>query len=418
MIRPRKKFSLKFVAKPTKSGDGKDVIIYCRLIAMRVKSEWSLGLLGADSDWQEDTQRFSEQLQYNCKLNRQIQETEERLDECYRIIEAKGIRPTAKFMRDEFMGIEDTRNQPKLTVFLDSHIDMLRRLPEEEFSPASLIHYTAMRKRLIAFLKSIGEEHLLLKDLNRKHIVEFEEFLITTPSPETGRAIKRSSAGKYLSKIRVLVNSAIRKNLVQIDPFLGVKITRAAAKVQPLSWEEIELIRNSDLGGNKSLQKVRDIFCWSIFTGMRFSEAMAIRKTDVRLENGRYRMLIRSKKSKEIFDRPLISEATDLYHHLCSTYSEGEFLLPRCSNQKTNTYLSVIKDLLNLPRLHHHLGRHSFATTVLMDRGTDMKFVSHMLCHKKLSTTEQTYAKVTRNLENKVVDEINEDADIRLRKVS
>ena len=129
-------------------------------------------------------------------------------------------------------------------------------------------------------------------------------------------------------------------------------------------------------------------------------------------------MLIRSKKSKETFDRPLISEATELYHHLCSTYSEGEFLLPRLSNQKTNAFLSVIKDLLNLPWLHHHLGRHSFATTVLMDRGTDMKFVSHMLCHKKLSTTEQTYAKVTRNLENKVVDEIDQLSSDMLRKVS
>ena len=415
MIRPRKKYSLKFVAKPTT--DGKDSVISVRLIVNRNKCEFSLGLRGLASDWISDEQRFSNRLQFNANLNRQLSETKERLEECFQVIQRKGIKPTAKLMRDEFFGVKDTRHAPKCLDFIDQHIETLRKLPTDQFSPASLIHYTAMRKRLAAYLASVNETNLLLKELSRKHIVEFEEHLLTNPSPETGKSIKKSSAGKYLSKLRATINVSIQKEIGPVqNPFNGLKIARAVAKVQPLTWNEIEKIRNVELNGTNGLERAKDIFCWSLFTGLRYSETVAMRKEDVYIDNGRYRMIIRSKKSKEVFDRPLINEAVQLYKELVEKY-DGEYLLGRLANQRTNSNLKIIADMVRIKRpLNHHLARHSFATTVLMNRGTDIKFVSYLLTHRKVATTEQVYAKVTRELENRAIDEINKNTP--LRKVS
>ncbi|MCB9186440.1 MAG: site-specific integrase [Flavobacteriales bacterium] len=406
---------MKFIAKPTANGE--DTIISMRLTVDRQKVERSLGLIGKKDDWIAEEERFSECLQYNCSINRQLSEVRGRVEECYQIVHRKGVTPTAKLIRDEFYGVKDTRIAPTLLDFIEGHILTLSKLPEDEFSPGTLVQYKAMQKRLTAFLESINEEHLLLRNLTRKIIYEFQEYLTTTPSPETGRPIKASSAGKYLSKLRAIINVSIQKEIGPVrNPFNGVKIARAVAKVQPLTWEEIEKIMNADLSGTNGLEKARDLFCWSLFTGLRFSESASMRKEDVYIENGRYRMIIRSKKSREVFDRPLINEAVQLYNELIEKY-DGEYLLGRLSNQRTNSNLKILADLVKIKRpINHHLARHSFATTVLMDRGTEIKFVSHMLMHRKVATTEQVYAKITRELENRAIDEINERT--ALRKVS
>lgn len=415
MILARKKYTLKFIAKPTTNGE--DAIVSMRLTIDRNKVERSLGLIGKKDDWIPEEERFSECLHYNCSINRQLAEVRGRIEECYQTIQRKGVTPTAKLIRDEFYGVKDTRIAPTLLDFIEEHIQILSKLSNEEFSPGTLVQYKAMQKRLNAFLKTINEESLLLRNLTRKIILEFEEYLITTPSSETGRPLQRPSAGKYLSKLRAIINVSIQKEIGPVrNPFNGVKIARAVAKVQPLTREEIEKIMNVDLSGTNGLEKARDLFCWSLFTGLRFSESASVRKKDVYIENGRYRMIIRSKKSKEVFDRPLINEAVQLYNELVEKY-EGEYLLGRLSNQRTNSNLKIIADMVGILRpINHHLARHSFATTVLMDRGIDLKFISHLLTHRKISTTEQVYAKITRELENQSIDKINEQTT--LRKVS
>lgn len=412
MILPRKKYTLKFIAKPTTNGE--DAIISMRLTVDRQKVERSLGLIGKKNDWIAEEERFSECLHYNCSINRQLSEVRGRIEECYQTIQRKGVILTAKLIRDEFYGVKDSRIAPTLLDFIEAHILTLSKLPQNEFSPGTLVQYNAMQKRLAAFLKTINEEKLLLRNLTRKAILEFEEYLITTPSPETGRPLQRPSAGKYLSKLRAIINVSIQKEIGPVrSPFNGVKIARAVAKIQPLTWEEIERIMNADLNGTNGLDKARDLFCWSLFTGLRFSESASVRKKDVYIENGRYRMIIRSKKSKDVFDRPLINEAVQLYNELVEKY-EGEYLLGRLSNQRTNSNLKILADMVKIKRpIHHHLARHSFATTVLMNRGTEIKFVSHMLMHRKVATTEQVYAKITRELENRAIDEINECTALR-----
>jgi len=70
-------------------------------------------------------------------------------------------------------------------------------------------------------------------------------------------------------------------------------------------------------------------------------------------------------------------------------------VLPVISSQNLNKYIKEIAQLANIPkRLSFHAARHTFASSVTLNKGVDIISVSAMLGHKMLKTT-QIYAKVT-----------------------
>jgi len=72
----------------------------------------------------------------------------------------------------------------------------------------------------------------------------------------------------------------------------------------------------------------------------------------------------------------------------------GGLLLPEISNQNLNKYIKEVGAMAGIhKRISCHLARHTFATTVTLNKGVDIVSVSKMLGHKNLHTT-QIYAKV------------------------
>jgi site-specific recombinase XerD len=75
--------------------------------------------------------------------------------------------------------------------------------------------------------------------------------------------------------------------------------------------------------------------------------------------------------------------------------ANSELLLPIISNQNLNKYLKEIGEITGIKkRLSMHLGRHTFATTITLNKGVDIVSVSKMLGHKNLKVT-QVYAKTS-----------------------
>ena len=81
------------------------------------------------------------------------------------------------------------------------------------------------------------------------------------------------------------------------------------------------------------------------------------------------------------------------------------YLLPKISNQKFNSYLKEIADIVGINKnLTHHIARKTFATTVLLYNDVPMEIVSELLGHSKISITQELYAKM---VQKKVSEQMN-----------
>ena len=70
-------------------------------------------------------------------------------------------------------------------------------------------------------------------------------------------------------------------------------------------------------------------------------------------------------------------------------------ILPRVSNQKMNSYLKEIAEIIGInKKLTHHTARKTFATTILLYNDIPIEIVSSLLGHSSIAITQKHYARV------------------------
>jgi integrase len=97
-------------------------------------------------------------------------------------------------------------------------------------------------------------------------------------------------------------------------------------------------------------------------------------------------------KTGRLVSVPLLPKAKQL---LKLYTSDSEYLLPRMSNQKINSYLKEIGGILGIKkRITHHTARKTFASTVLLNNEVPMEVVSELLGHSSIKITQEYYGKI------------------------
>jgi len=98
----------------------------------------------------------------------------------------------------------------------------------------------------------------------------------------------------------------------------------------------------------------------------------------------------REKTSKEL-SIPLLPKALEILEK----YSDEDYVFPRISNQRYNSYLKEIADLIGIEkRLTTHMARRTFASTVLLFNDVPTEIVSELLGHSSIKITQDSYGKV------------------------
>jgi len=146
------------------------------------------------------------------------------------------------------------------------------------------------------------------------------------------------------------------------------------------------------------LDRVRDVFLFCCFTGLAYADVSKLNLYHLfKGEDGHTWIKISRTKTGTQSLIPVIPQA----HSILNKYmpqminANIELLLPIISNQNLNKYLKEIGEITGIKkRLSMHLGRHTFATTITLNKGVDIVSVSKMLGHKNLKVT-QVYAKTS-----------------------
>jgi len=112
-------------------------------------------------------------------------------------------------------------------------------------------------------------------------------------------------------------------------------------------------------------------------------------------EDGVRFISLKMRKTKDFIQIPLIEDALEIIVRY-NDHPDREvlgYVLPRISNQKINTYLKELANLIGIRKtITHHVGRHTFATQAL-NRGIPVEVVQKLMGHTDIQTT-QIYAKL------------------------
>lgn len=208
-----------------------------------------------------------------------------------------------------------------------------------------------------------------------------------------------------IKKLKKIVRYCIANDWLDKDPFRSYKISIKETHRNFLLKNELQTLADKKISIVR-LDQVRDIFLFSCFTGLTYSDIAFLTEKDISvgIDGEKWIFTTRTKTGtpSRIPLLPIARIILDKYSNKPEMKNAGS-LLPKLSNQRLNSYLKEISDICGFAKeLTFHCARHTFATTVTLANGVPIETISKMLGHKNLRTT-QLYAKV---MDNKVSNDM------------
>lgn len=240
------------------------------------------------------------------------------------------------------------------------------------------------------FLEYLKESKINYKDVNCEVIRTYLKYLDEAK-------YKSSSINRLLSSLNDYYNYLVKMKYVKYNYFKDINRPRKEKKLPNfINYEEyMTLIKQIEKEENEFLRTRNLLFLEILFdTGLRVSEAVNIKLSDINKNECSIRVLGKGKKERIVyFGEYALSYLNDYMTIRVSINSLDKNYLFLNKNYTKLTrrgaeYLinSVTKQALLKQKVTPHTLRHSFATEML-NNGCDIRSVQELLGHKSLSTT-------------------------------
>lgn len=248
------------------------------------------------------------------------------------------------------------------------------------------------------FLTSLGH---LKRFMRKKYNIADIPFQAITPSFVSDydyylRIDLRLSSGTIVNTIvhlRKIVKMAINNGLVRNDPFAGYEFIPAPLIPKSLTAQELKILIKEKLS-RPNLNFIRDMFLFSAFTGVAFSDMRNLTdKNLAQAEDGIWWIHTHRQKTGTPCHIPLLEIPLELIEKYRGLGKDGK-LFPMISCSKTNIYLKRIAKecAINKP-ITFHQARHSYASVVTLSQGVPIDTVRELLGHRDWRATH-IYAQV------------------------
>ena len=393
-----KSFSLIFYLKKRSNYVSGPIPIYVRITVEGQRVELSVQRQCEIEKWNTRSGRMIGNSEEAKEMNAFLTNYQLKVFETHREILVSNLPLTAEALKSRFTG-EDERSHKLMEIFAHHNKDF-EALVGKEFSERTLKKYKACVNSLTKFLKwKFKSSDIDLKNISFKFITDYEFYLKSVQN------IQHNTAMGYIKKLKKIIRMCVANDWLNKDPFMGYKMKVHEVHRIYLSEEEIKTISEKDFSITR-LNQVRDIFLFSCFTGLAYSDIEKLTVNDISTGiDGQKWIFTRRIKTDTASRIPLLS----IPLKIIETYGSSPYiletgkLLPVYSNQRTNSFLKEIALICGISKeLTFHCARHTFATTVTLTNGVPIESVSKMLGHKNIKTT-QHYAKI---LDSKVSDDM------------
>ena len=333
------------------------------------------------------------------QINQYLAQVQSHLFKCYQDLKFNGELVTADLIKSRYLS--EGENTKTLQELLEYHSKKIERT----LAKGSIRNFGVTENYINRFLKEKRKtDDIYLKQLDYRFICDFEVFLHQYYPKGHPKAMGQNTVMKHIQRFRKIITLAYHLEWLDKDPFLRWKPTYERTQREFLSQNELSNLETHPF--LERLDRVRDLFVFSCYTGISYSDIMSLTKDNIHIGiDGSNWIITKRLKTKTSVKIPLLYKAEGLIHKYenhAMTQISGT-LFPVITNEKINQYLKEIALACGIKKnLTFHMARHTFATTITLSNGVPIETVSKLLGHTKIATT-QIYARV---IERKVSEDM------------
>ena len=237
-----------------------------------------------------------------------------------------------------------------------------------------------------SFFQWLGNKDLKYNNLQEDHINQYISFLFQ-------RKMRSSSVNRKISSIKSFYIFLVKRNFVKNSP-LNDLVTPKQEKYLPESMSEAEVdkLLNSPDVTNKIENRDKAMIEMLYATGMRISELVNLKITDVDMKRCVVKVFGKGSKERLVpFGETALDSLRSYLNEREQSSSKEIFLSNRGKKMTRVAFWQRVKVYLIRENLKNsispHTLRHAFATH-LLNRGADLRSVQLLLGHSDLSTTQ------------------------------
>ena len=264
------------------------------------------------------------------------------VQEIFKKFEVEEIMPTPEQIKEAFNAlhkpIEEVK-QRKLTpnAFYKVFDEFVRDCGRQnDWTDSTYEKFAAVKNHLMNF-----RDELTFDFFDEKGLNDYVTYLRDV------KEMRNSTIGKQLSFLKWFLRWAFKKGLHQNNAYDSYKpkLKSTQKKIIFLTWEELNKLREFEIPAAKqALDRVRDVFLFQCFTGLRYSDVFNLRRSDIKGDH----IEVTTVKTSDSLIIELNNHSKAILDKYKDVAFEDDKVLPVITNQKMNDYLKELAELAGI----------------------------------------------------------------------
>ena len=264
------------------------------------------------------------------------------VQEIFKKFEVEDIMPTPEQIKEAFNAlhkpIEEVKQRKSTpNAFYKAFDEFVRDCGRQnDWTDSTYEKFSAVKNHLMNFRDGLTFDFFDEKGLN-----DYVTYLRDV------KEMRNSTIGKQLSFLKWFLRWAFKKGVHQNNAYDSYKpkLKSTQKKIIFLTWEELNKLREFEIPAAKqALDRVRDVFLFQCFTGLRYSDVFNLRRSDIKGDH----IEVTTVKTSDSLIIELNNHSKAILDKYKDVAFEDDKVLPVITNQKMNDYLKELAELAGI----------------------------------------------------------------------
>ncbi|MVW93695.1 site-specific integrase [Elizabethkingia meningoseptica] len=301
------------------------------------------------NEWNSETQRS---IIKKSTVNIELTKVENIIDDIFTHFEVNEKRfPTTKELKQQFKiktGKSENKEANKdllLVDIIDQYTNNIGTL--KNWTRNTYRKFEKLKSHVFSF-----DKNLLINDITEDVLIKFIKYFQTKPiqkkrngETKVGKPHRNTTVSRQITDVLSILEWANKRGLYKGDLHNTFNISFKGLNLKEviyLSWEELGKLFYYEFPIGSAEDKVRDVFCFCCFTGLRYSDVWNLSKNSIKKDH----ISLATIKTEHAITIDLNDYSRKILDKYADFRENNEKALPVISNQKMNDHLKVICEKL------------------------------------------------------------------------